>query len=1680
MRKQNFDSRQHFSIRKLTIGAVSVLIGTSFYMAGGNIAHADTVKPGDVQNAQVQNKQVDSNSDVNKAENNNADAAENKPIANNDEVGKQNVNANKSATTNIDDSANKGSAANTNVVKEAVANKDSADMQSNVVAANKDQETKIASVDAQNADANKAPVSNKSNVEAVSNENNAEANTSSVQNNVQQTVDVHKATDSVATINDARNNVNFTYAVHYKVGNKIVAPDTNITMKFHRDYTIDNATNEKTIGKWQYVAGSMTQSGTLVTNIGEPVDSYNPVDGFDSFNFWFPFSAKIDGRETLENTTSYSGFTASLSIPNSDGYMTDSSLNSDININVGEGNRMEWALRNNMQGVPSSTKFIKFTNNDSDVANQLYNETYDIIYQGNIPDNLKPADIHKVIHYAMKVDKNGNIGYRDNRGYFMVNGWVHDVQSLPAVDVPDIIASDGSIYKPTITFTTKSSIEENPEESGRLDEIPGATNHEIFDATNLMLNYDPGQTARGCYAAKFVVTYNSIPAKLDINFVDSETGKRINSQTYNGNVGQKVDQSILNLPQNYVIVSSDLPSSLAETNTATVKVMKTIKQNEASHEVTKQFYLPIQVIGVFRGDKGDNVPQHRLDNPFLGTNIPIHIQFTYDTSSHKLINYKFDPKWDAFLKSIPLVTSKTASAGYVINDELTKINNKLNVIHLVVNSDTNHPYFAIDEDGKKQAINILNDWLAKQNNGKGWDGKMMTSIPEIPYYVIYDQINNNTFAHTDKLVPKVTSDVYEGSTKINSLDEQSTGLHFGIQLVRHNTLRPIRVHGLDARLHVGDNEQISDLKFVVKTDSSLPNGITITDDGLDPKSTYLGKMTSVDRATDENTLRSLAGDSLIYDNSARNALSSFEKGRTYEIFTVSVNNPYKTLLGNPVYDNGVASPKLVAVDVTNNVISFVSGNYSPEFNLLVGLAPLYATISVEQSRTVTFVDKTDNKTIKTVTQNVNRQQTNEVSRMDGHIINAGDWMVQSVSDPVLINMNDFDNWYTLDHIQTEDGTILENTNEISLPSDLTSDRLDMPNIVVYLNRRYETKDVNVQRILRFDDKTNDQVVLDKSFTFKHFESDPWMTENGDQSVSIDPANVPVVVGYVADKASFDKVSIDHTLNNVKQEITYHRVGRIVPVDTYNKPLANVPALDYVNDPSDPTKVIPQLVPSILGYVALIANVTPVDPTKDTFVVYTAKQPDTATSDSHDLPIPDLDPDKDKQHDIGTSDNPDSPTPDPDNGNQQDTGTSDNHDLPTDPDKGNQPDAGNPDSYDVPVLDQDKDKQHDTDDGKQHDTGIPDSHNLPIPDTETSDNHDLPLDPDKDKQHDNHNLPTDPDKGKQHDTVTPDNHDLPTDPDKGNQHDVGTSDNHDLPTDPDKGNQHDVGTSDVSTDPDKDKQHDAGTPDRHDLPTLDLDNGKQHDAVPPDNHNLPELESDKGNQHDTETSSLPELDPDKEKQHDTGTSNNHELPVLDSDKEKQHDTVTSDSHELPALDPDKGKQHDTGTSNSHELPTLDPDKDKQNDSRNLPALDPDKSRQYDTVTPDSHDLPALDPDKSRQHEFSIITDNTSAAIGSSKMHDSISLDKIPENKTTDRIKVVKVDAKTAKISENISEKSSKHTIQKPNNIQDKKTDNDQLPQTGTKNSNYVVLSGILIGITGLLKLLGSSFKKNKGK
>ncbi len=69
--------------------------------------------------------------------------------------------------------------------------------------------------------------------------------------------------------------------------------------------------------------------------------------------------------------------------------------------------------------------------------------------------------------------------------------------------------------------------------------------------------------------------------------------------------------------------------------------------------------------------------------------------------------------------------------------------------------------------------------------------------------------------------------------------------------------------------------------------------------------------------------------------------------------------------------------------------------------------------------------------------------------------------------------------------------------------------------------------------------------------------------------------------------------------------TYKKIGKIIPVDKDGNPIPGAETPSYKNDPSDPSKVLPnEPTPDVLGYKTDVPSVTPEDPTKDTPVPYT--------------------------------------------------------------------------------------------------------------------------------------------------------------------------------------------------------------------------------------------------------------------------------------------------------------------------------------------------------------------------------------------------------------------------------------------------------------------------------------------
>ena len=99
---------------------------------------------------------------------------------------------------------------------------------------------------------------------------------------------------------------------------------------------------------------------------------------------------------------------------------------------------------------------------------------------------------------------------------------------------------------------------------------------------------------------------------------------------------------------------------------------------------------------------------------------------------------------------------------------------------------------------------------------------------------------------------------------------------------------------------------------------------------------------------------------------------------------------------------------------------------------------------------------------------------------------------------------------------------------------------------------------------------------------------------------------PVIPGYVTEQKSAGgkKATIDNS--NVVDQIVYHKIGKIVPVTPDHKPIPNAPQPEYPNDPQDPTKVKPgEPIPNVPGYTPVDPSpITPQDPTKPTEVIYT--------------------------------------------------------------------------------------------------------------------------------------------------------------------------------------------------------------------------------------------------------------------------------------------------------------------------------------------------------------------------------------------------------------------------------------------------------------------------------------------
>ncbi|QNQ81423.1 mucin-binding protein [Lactobacillus sp. PV034] len=127
----------------------------------------------------------------------------------------------------------------------------------------------------------------------------------------------------------------------------------------------------------------------------------------------------------------------------------------------------------------------------------------------------------------------------------------------------------------------------------------------------------------------------------------------------------------------------------------------------------------------------------------------------------------------------------------------------------------------------------------------------------------------------------------------------------------------------------------------------------------------------------------------------------------------------------------------------------------------------------------------------------------------------------------------------------------------------------------------------------------------------------WTPEDGTlagvNSPVVDSYHVVSVSADSKDGVNVDETTVNHDSNNIDVVVTYAANGHFIPVDPNGNPIPNVPVdtPPYTTDPKNPAGVVPnEPVPNIPGYTPNTPTKTPEDPGKDTPVTYT-KNPEAA-------------------------------------------------------------------------------------------------------------------------------------------------------------------------------------------------------------------------------------------------------------------------------------------------------------------------------------------------------------------------------------------------------------------------------------------------------------------------------------
>ncbi|MDE7056079.1 MAG: hypothetical protein K2O64_02370, partial [Lactobacillus sp.] len=161
--------------------------------------------------------------------------------------------------------------------------------------------------------------------------------------------------------------------------------------------------------------------------------------------------------------------------------------------------------------------------------------------------------------------------------------------------------------------------------------------------------------------------------------------------------------------------------------------------------------------------------------------------------------------------------------------------------------------------------------------------------------------------------------------------------------------------------------------------------------------------------------------------------------------------------------------------------------------------------------------------------------------------------------------------------------------------------------------------INAKQTIEFVDENGQEIHPSNVQTHTFTLTDDVSNES---SYTFGTITVPVIKGYVADVETVGGKTVTPQDPDAKVVVVYHKIGKIIPVTSDGQQISGAPTPQYQNDPNDPTKVEPnEDVPTISGYTPNETTVTPIDPTKDTQVIYTKNttpnEPDNSEPDDNE-------------------------------------------------------------------------------------------------------------------------------------------------------------------------------------------------------------------------------------------------------------------------------------------------------------------------------------------------------------------------------------------------------------------------------------------------------------------------------